>query len=126
MLDSSIWSAGPTVFSGCAAALSTALWLRTRRRLKQSRLEREALESSSSLLAQNSESKYRVLFEDSADATWMMDGNGFVECNSAALEMFGYSAEVPMLHPADISPLNQPDGTSSRTAAELKIARRFS
>jgi diguanylate cyclase (GGDEF)-like protein/PAS domain S-box-containing protein len=125
MLDSSIWSAGPTVFSGCAAALSTALWLRTRRRLKQSRLEREALESSSSLLAQNSESKYRVLFEDSADATWMMDGNGFVECNSAALEMFGYSAEVPMLHPADISPLNQPDGTSSRTAAELKIASAF-
>jgi diguanylate cyclase (GGDEF)-like protein/PAS domain S-box-containing protein len=123
MLDFSIWSAGPTVVSGFAAALSTAGWLRSRWRLKQSRLEREALETLSSLLAQNNESKYRALFEDSADATWMMDGSGFVECNSAALEMFGYSAEAPMSHPADISPPNQPDGTASRTAAEQRIAR---
>jgi diguanylate cyclase (GGDEF)-like protein/PAS domain S-box-containing protein len=123
MLDFSIWSAGPTVVSGFAAALSTAGWLRSRWRLKQSRLEREALETLSSLVAQNNESKYRALFEDSADATWMMDGSGFVECNSAALEMFGYSAQAPMLHPADISPPNQPDGTASRTAAEQRIAR---
>jgi diguanylate cyclase (GGDEF)-like protein/PAS domain S-box-containing protein len=125
MLDSSIRSAGHTVVFGCVAAISTAGWLLSLRRLKQSRLEREALESSSSLLAQNSESKYRVLFEDSADATWMMDGNGFVECNFAALEMFGYSTEAPMLHPADISPPNQPDGTASRTAAEERIASAF-
>lgn len=85
MFDFSIWSAGTTIVSGCAAVLSTAGWIQSRRRLKQSRLEREALESLSNLLAQNSESKYRALFEDSADATWMMDGNGFVECNSTAL-----------------------------------------
>jgi diguanylate cyclase (GGDEF)-like protein/PAS domain S-box-containing protein len=125
MLDSSLWSAGSTAVSSFAAAVSTAAWLRTRRRLKQSRVEREELESSSSLEAKNSESRYRALFEDSADATWMMDGSGFVECNSAALEMFGYSAEAPMLHPADISPPNQPDGTTSRAAAEQKIARAF-
>jgi diguanylate cyclase (GGDEF)-like protein/PAS domain S-box-containing protein len=73
----------------------------------------------------NSENKYRVLFEDSADANWLMDEKGFLDCNSAALRMFGYSASAEMIHPSDISPLNQPDGTSSRVAAEEKIATAF-
>lgn len=72
-----------------------------------------------------SESKYRVLFEDSADANWLMDEKGFLECNSAALQMFGYSAGTEMMHPSDISPPNQPDGTSSRVAADQKIAAAF-
>jgi diguanylate cyclase (GGDEF)-like protein/PAS domain S-box-containing protein len=71
------------------------------------------------------ESKYRVLFEDSADANWLLDENGFLDCNSAALQMFGYSAGTEMMHPSDISPPNQPDGTSSRVAADQKIAAAF-
>src|ERR1022692_263626 len=71
------------------------------------------------------ESKYRVLFEDSADANWLMDEKGFLDCNSAALQMFGYSAGTEMPHPSDISPPNQPDGTSSRVAADQKIAAAF-
>ena len=73
----------------------------------------------------NSENKYRVLFEDSADAYWLMDAKGFLNCNSAALRMFGYSTMAEMTHPSDISPPNQPDGTSSRVAAEEKIAAAF-
>jgi diguanylate cyclase (GGDEF)-like protein/PAS domain S-box-containing protein len=76
-------------------------------------------------MLQNSENKYRVLFEESADANWLMDENGFLDCNAAALRMFGYSTETLMLHPADISPPNQLDGTSSRLAAEQKIAAAF-
>jgi len=76
-------------------------------------------------MLQNSENKYRVLFENAADANWLMDETGFLDCNSAALEMFGYSAGAPMLHPADISPPSQPDGTCSRTAADQKIAAAF-
>ena len=76
-------------------------------------------------MLQNSENKYRVLFEDSADANWLMDENGFLDCNSAALQMFGYSAGALVRHPADISPPYQPDGTSSRTAIEQKIAAAF-
>jgi diguanylate cyclase (GGDEF)-like protein/PAS domain S-box-containing protein len=72
-----------------------------------------------------SENKYRVLFEDSADATWLMDEKGFLNCNSAALQMFGYSAGAEMMHPADISPPTQPDGTPSLAAAEQKIANAF-
>jgi PAS domain-containing protein len=58
------------------------------------------------------------LFEDSADANWLMDEKGFLDCNTAALQMFGYSAGDRMLHPADILPPSQPDGTPSRTAVE--------
>ena len=76
-------------------------------------------------MLQHSETKYRVLFEDSADATWLMDEKGFLDCNSAALQMFGYAIGTPMLHPAEISPPSQPDGTNSRTAAERKIAAAF-
>ena len=76
-------------------------------------------------MLRHSETKYRVLFEDSADATWLMDEKGFLDCNSAALQMFGYAIGTQMLHPADISPPSQPDGTNSRTAAERKIAAAF-
>jgi PAS domain S-box-containing protein len=64
------------------------------------------------------------LFEDSADANWLMDEKGFLDCNSAALQMFGYAADE-MMHPSDISPPNQRDGTPSRVAAEEKIAAAF-
>jgi len=76
-------------------------------------------------MLQNSENKYRVLFEESADANWLMDEKGFVACNSAALQMFGYPPGALMLHPADISPANQRDGTPSRAAAEQKMASAF-
>jgi diguanylate cyclase len=82
-------------------------------------------EERSKEMLQNSENKYRVLFEDSAEANWLMDEKGFLDCNSAALQMFGYPAGASMLHPADISPENQPDGTNSRMAAEKKIASAF-
>ena len=73
---------------------------------------------------QDSESKHRAVFEESADANLLMDENGFLDCNAAALQMFGYStrAEITALHPSDISPANQPDGTPSRLAADQKIA----
>ena len=75
-------------------------------------------------LLQDSEIKHRVLFDESADANLLMDEKGFVDCNSAALQMFRYptKAELITLSSAEISPPNQPDGTPSRTAANQKIA----
>src|ERR1035441_4889632 len=89
--------------------------------IKQDITERKRAEE----MLQNSANKYRVLFEDSADANWLMDEKGFRDRSSAALQMFGYSAAEPMLHPANISPPNQPDGTPSRTAAEQRITAAF-
>jgi len=76
---------------------------------------------------QDSESKYRALFDDSADATLLRYDKGFIDCNSAALKMFGYTtvADIMALHPADFSPPNQPDGTSSQAGSEQKIATAF-
>jgi PAS domain S-box-containing protein len=70
----------------------------------------------------DSESRYRALFEDSADANWLIDQNGIKRCNSAALQMFGYTSADPAMSAEDISPLNQPDGTLSQTARAQKVA----
>ncbi len=78
-------------------------------------------------LLQNSESKHRVLFEESTDANLLIGKQGFLDCNSAALQMFGRStkAELLALHPADLSPPTQLDDTPSREAADDKIASAF-
>ena len=75
----------------------------------------------------DSESKHRALFEESADANLLMCEKRFVDCNAAALQMFGYStkAEVLALHPADFSPPDQPDGTSSHEGSERNMATAF-
>jgi diguanylate cyclase (GGDEF)-like protein/PAS domain S-box-containing protein len=109
----SIWTSHSVtiLFAALAAAAFSFTVLRKEERSKE--------------MLQNSANKYRVLFEDSADANWLMDEKGFVACNSAALQMFGYPPGALMLHPADISPPNQPDGTPSRAAAEQKMASAF-
>ena len=89
--------------------------------IKQDVTERKRSEE----MLQNNENKYRALFEDSADANWLMDEKGFLDCNSAALQMFGYATGSEMKHPADISPPNQPDGTPSRVAVQQRIATAF-
>ena len=89
--------------------------------IRQDVTKRKQLEE----MLQNNENKYRALFEESADANWLMDEKGFLDCNSAALQMFGYSSATEMMHPADISPPNQPDGIPSRVAAEQKMAAAF-
>ena len=126
--ETSIWTSHTIsiLFTALAAAAVTFVVLKKERReafvaIKQDVTKRKRSEE----LLQNSENKYRVLFENSADANWLMDETGFLDCDSAALEMFGYSADAPMLHPADISPPTQPDGMSSRTAADRRIAAAF-
>jgi two-component system, sensor histidine kinase and response regulator len=79
------------------------------------------------MLMKDSESKHRALFEDSADATLLSYETEFVDCNSAALRMFGYAtrAEITALNPAELSPPNQPDGAPSQAGSEQKIATAF-
>jgi PAS domain S-box-containing protein len=74
---------------------------------------------------QESESKYRALFEDSADATMLMSEAEFFDCNSAALKMFGYTGGAMPSHPAELSPPNQPDGTPSKKGVNLRIGKAF-
>ena len=61
---------------------------------------------------------FQLLFERSADAIWLFDPQAgvFVDCNSAAVELLRAGTKEKLLgaRPEDLSPVLQPDGTSSR------------
>ena len=71
-----------------------------------------------------SELKFRTLFEASSEAVMLVDETGFFDCNEASLRLMGCAstAEFCALHPADISPPQQPCGTDSRTLADAHTA----
>ena len=74
-----------------------------------------------------SESKFRLLFERSADAMFLIDGKKITNCNDAALEMMKCSAkdELLQIRPSEISPERQADGLSSREKSEDMIKKAF-
>jgi PAS domain S-box-containing protein len=67
-----------------------------------------------------SERKFRSLFESSADAMLLIDGNTFVDCNEAAVRMMGCTGKEQLLaqRPSDLSPRRQCDGLSSKKETE--------
>lgn len=70
-----------------------------------------------------SETKFRTLFDTTADAVMMLDENGFFDCNPAALILFGFQSKQALCHyhPADLSPPMQPCGIDSLTLAKQHI-----
>lgn len=68
---------------------------------------------------------YRELFERSADAILIIDGETFVDCNQATVEMLRYRNREELLktHPSELSPPKQPDGRDSYEKANEMIAR---
>ncbi|MBE0423006.1 MAG: PAS domain S-box protein [Lutibacter sp.] len=76
-------------------------------------------------LLENSERKYRDIFENAIDAVLILKDGFFVDCNEAAIKMFGLDRETLFsIHPSKLSPEKQPDGASSflKTEDMLKIA----
>lgn len=70
-------------------------------------------------LLENSERKYRDIFEKAIDAVLILKDGFFIDCNDAALKMFGLDKETLFsIHPSKISPEKQPDGESSFLKAE--------
>ncbi len=69
-------------------------------------------------------SKYRELFNKSADASLIISNGLFVDCNQAAVDMLGFKtkAEVLNTHPSAISPEFQPDGHDSVDKADRMMA----
>ncbi len=72
----------------------------------------------------DSERKYRTLFEKSADAILIIEGNRFVDCNSAAVDLLGYKNKKELLdaHPSQLSPELQADGSDSFEKANKMIS----
>ena len=71
-----------------------------------------------------SEIKFRSLYDSSSDAVMLLDEKGFLDCNPATLDIFFLEnvEEFRGLHPADLSPPVQPDGTDSMELADQRIA----
>ncbi|TAN47523.1 MAG: PAS domain S-box protein [Methylococcaceae bacterium] len=69
------------------------------------------------------EEKYHAIFEHSSNAIMLLSSQGFIDCNTRTLEMFGFDhkREFTALHPSDLSPPRQPDGKNSVTAANERI-----
>ncbi len=61
-----------------------------------------------------SEEKFRQIYQQSYDGILLLDGDRFVDCNPAVLEMMRCSEpELMRMHPWDLSPPTQPDGRPS-------------
>jgi len=75
----------------------------------------------------NDEGTFRLMYEASPDAIMLFDQSGFIDCNPAALAMFGCSTFSEFLgcHPCEYSPPMQPDGRTSREAADCMIATAY-
>ncbi|MBU0945034.1 MAG: response regulator [Proteobacteria bacterium] len=69
---------------------------------------------------QESEKRYRTLFENSQDANLLIDTPHIIDCNEAALRLFGYDNKEELLgkHPGKLSPPLQEDGSQSWKKAE--------
>ncbi|MGA2093532.1 MAG: response regulator [Sedimentisphaerales bacterium] len=76
---------------------------------------------------QNSEKKYRGLFESSRDALMTLEPPSwkFTSCNQATLKLFKVDTEEKFasLGPWDVSPLQQPDGCASADKAKEMIEK---
>lgn len=68
--------------------------------------------------------EFQAMVESANDAMLLMEGARIVECNSAALRMFGLTrSELLGAHPADLSPEFQSDGQSSMALSTRNIER---
>jgi PAS domain S-box-containing protein len=76
---------------------------------------------------QESEEKFRTLYESATDAIMLLDENGFFDCNAATLKIFDLPSMNRFIskHPHDLSPPKQPDGKESLAAFNEHIATAF-
>jgi PAS domain S-box-containing protein len=72
---------------------------------------------------QESEEKFKSIYDGSNDAIMLLNENGFFDCNPKTLELFGFENNIDFLkcQPWELSPPAQPDGRISIEAAGEQI-----
>lgn len=103
--------------SSLAAVLALAAYHRRRRAFYHQAAKAEAQ-------LRESESRFRLLFENASEPTLLFEDGRFIDCNEAALALLGLREKSDIIGhaPADISPEYQPDGRKSGPAAEEMVA----
>jgi len=76
---------------------------------------------------QESEAKFRLVFERSGDAHALIEEGILTDCNRAALDMLGFASKGQLVgrSPIDIAPDFQPDGAASRDKMEQVVGLAF-
>lgn len=94
--------------------------------VKKNRSDQSMLESEAAL--QESEERFRTLFESANDGIFLTDAGVFVDCNSKAVEMYGFEEKADVLghNPVEFSPPLQPDGSDSGKKAYGLIFKALS
>lgn len=74
---------------------------------------------------EENEGKLQLLYEKSVDPIFIFDGERYIDCNDAALQIMGCRTKDELLrfHPLEISPEYQPDGQSSKEKGEKVIEK---
>ncbi len=73
---------------------------------------------------QENEAKFRSIYETSNNAILLLSEEGFFDCNTRTLEIFQLTDKNEInVHPAELSPPQQPDGQDSFSAANNHITR---
>ena len=69
------------------------------------------------------EGALRLVFDNSPDAILILNEGLLIDCNQAAVSMFGYSNKTQLLSlsPLDLSPATQPDGSASLQKSDEMI-----
>ncbi len=72
---------------------------------------------------QESERRFRKIFESSRDAAFILEDGVFIDCNQAAVRVFGVEGKQDLIgrDPGDFSPPRQPDGRESIKGAARHI-----
>lgn len=75
-----------------------------------------------------SETRFRLLFEQSRDATLLIQNNYIIDCNDSAIKLFGFhdKRELQGQHITIFAPPTQPHGQSSVEAAVAHTAEALS
>jgi PAS domain S-box-containing protein len=105
-----------TIYRGEVVIQSTVRDITERKRTEE-RLEKEMQEHA------RLEKEYRMLFESSADAIMIHDGENYIDCNKAGLKLFGFTSKKQILeqHPRDLSAKKQPGGQNPHTLGEKHV-----